>query len=358
MRNFLFLVLIFVLAGLITRNISEKLNDRALSGTMHSSAKNFADWVNETIPNLNNHPGKKIIALGASQTFFGITPRALDAELKNLGIKSLSYNMSYPALDPLTVELMVRHMASIWGGQDKIDLLILGFAPHFHTKRYSETDINDVHNQIVSAHLNSNLNNIILLPGNPMDEVLKTLSMQFLNVEPDRPRKILMEIIEGNNPNKCRREFLKSRGGETCYFFSDFKFKRHMNVKSISISHFNKRVEQADIQELRLDYDALGHVIRSAENAKKIAKEVVVVLTPRNTEIVDTSLEGLERLKTGLLYVSNEANIDVLDFYSEDYGYEAHNFIDATHLNEAGSLIFSKKLAIQLFQKYFSDDES
>ena len=216
MRVFTLLLCLFLLAGVITNNLSSILNNNATRGFPHSDGKVYADWVNSTIPTLGELAGRKIVAIGASQTFFGIYPLAMDAELEKLGIASTTYNMALPALDPLTVEFVARHIGSSLGEQEKLDILLIGFAPHFYTKRYADSNVFSWRNLVVRAHLKPGLQDNIFLQEQSVQEGLQTLAMQLLNVEPGRPRKIIMDLIEGTESKECALYFEKNRGGETC----------------------------------------------------------------------------------------------------------------------------------------------
>ena len=110
-------------------------------------------------------------------------------------------------------------------------------------------------------------------------------------------------------------------------------------------------MEQAGLLELELDYSSLDHVVQTINVAKQFTEQVFLVLTPRNIEIVNTTPEGLERLKSSLSYISKNTGAEVIDFYSGNAGYEIDSFNDATHLNSDGAKYFSIQLAQLLYKK-------
>jgi hypothetical protein len=350
MRPFFLLLCLFLVAGFITNTISTALDNWATPSRTPSATKNFADWVNLTIPTICDLPGHRIVSIGASQTFFGITPVAIDAELEELGMSSTTYNMAFPALDPTSVELLARHIYSNWCAEEKLDILVVGFAPHFFTRKYAENDSFGLYNQMFRAHLGPGFSDSIFLQKQSINDAIRTLAMQLLNVEPGVPRQLIMDLIKGDKPTACQQEFSVTRGGQSCYGFGTMEMTQK-NMLNLSIAHRNIRVLQADLLELELDYDALDHVVRTIDIAKQIAKQVFLVLTPRNTEIVGTTPEGLARLEKGLSYISQRADVEVIDFYSEYSGYDIESFNDATHLNADGAKDFSAELATILHQK-------
>lgn len=356
MRHYGLLLFLFLLAGLITNGLSTALDKRANPALSHSTKKVYADWVNDSISTLGGQPGYSILAIGASQTYFGISPAAIDAEFEKRGVLSTTYNMAFPALEPTSVELLARHFDANWGDQEPLDIMIVGFAPHFHTYKYAQSEAFGFYNMVLRAHLKPGLREIVFLHQQSINDGFQSLAMQLLNVEPGRPQKIFMELFSGAEPRECMTKFPGNRGGEPCYGLGKAPLKIE-HLRQLAIAHRNMRVEQADLLDLKLDPRALEHVVQTIDIAKRFSKKVFLALTPRNIDIVDTTPEGLKRLRAGLSYISEKTGVEVIDFYSKTTGYDLERFNDATHLNAEGARFFSTELA-QILGHYLMPENS
>ncbi len=323
------------------------------------------------------------IFFGSSMMEAAFAPRVFDREMAARGACVRSYNFGFGGLNPVFQEVLARRVRDAFEARGRrLPLAILEFNP-FQATEVRWQRAQPVLDAFLAELITSRelweigkedpergfqLANIVYLRDKVSAEMITHRlgeplrpgrKKSELAVDREAERRIdelrerLRLLDERDFAARDDREWdLEWQGGESIAeerssevlelaqaFYAALRSNRRMDDDRL------RRIHTADIEELRFSEELVAAFVRMIGIFQSFADEVDVVLLPRNTDWIEYTPAGRERLQDVLERIERETQAVVRNFQVVD-AVIPEMFSDTTHLARySGDEVFSRFLA-------------
>ncbi len=342
------------------------------------------------LPRIIAEPNELLLFYGSSMTRAGFSPRKFDTDLAALGKQVTSFNFGFGGLNPYFQDFYSRRIAEDFiAAQRNIKLTMIEFNPFQTTTTRWQRSAPVVDSlltllgsdrELLAATKDDvtraiRLFTIKYLRGNISAELItSTLGREIfpprshhtfkdeqdIIVERRRLSRLLNDKFAEEYPNYQSSAWSyewqgggtipEERSAETLAIFDDYYAVSQTDnqMKNDRIS----RINSADIEELHFEPLLVEHFINIVKNFQKISDNVEVIILPKNSQWIKTTLGGEKRLAAVIKQIEQATGITIKN-HQHIAQVTPAMFRDTTHLSRyRGDIAYTDFLVTQ-YQQLF-----
>ncbi len=347
---------------------------RAFTLTMGAGSQSLLGRVLEAqsaLPQILQEEVDLVMVFGSSMVQAGFSPREFDQSMAEQGLEVKSFNFGFGGLNPLFQDYVSRRIAEEFENSNRrLALTVIEFNPFqtTHTRREGAVALEEAYIALLAS--DKEIFEIFLDdPGKALrmwqirylrDGISAEMATTFLWAEPFQAPAAQLDIEEDEAVEERLRELFpllderfeaeypdydgsdwyypwqgggtvaSERAPETLELFDEYY--ELITAEHRMVRDRQRRIDRADIEQLRFDPELVEAFIRIVKNFQEISDHVEVIMLPKNTDWIKTSPEAIHRQAEVVAEISEATGISVRDFQVID-AVSNDMFSDTTHLN-------------------------
>lgn len=338
------------------------------------------------LPRIIDEPHDLVMVFGSSMVEAGFAPREFDQQLKEQGLNTIkSFNFGFGGLNPYFQDILTRRIKEAFDAKDRrLKLAVIEFNPfqttitrHEGARSLEDSFLTMLGNDEEIAEIlmddptrGVRLFNIKYVRDSISAEMITHFFGRMLReprkrteLERDQARRdrlneigpLLNKAFEEEYPDYQDEEWsyawqgggtiASERKPETLELFEEY-YDLILDPARLDDDRLN-RIHTADILEMHFSDELVEAFIRIVNQFKTFSDHVEVVMLPRNTEWINYTAEGQQRLNETVIKIEQATGV-VIKNHQDLPVIEPSMFSDTTHLNRyQGAAAYTKYLVEQ-----------
>jgi hypothetical protein len=346
------------------------------------------------LPRIIDEPHDLVMVFGSSMVEAGFAPREFDQQLKEQGLNTIkSFNFGFGGLNPYFQDILTRRIKEAFDAKDRrLKLAVIEFNPfqttitrHEGARSLEDSFLTMLGNDEEIAEIlmddptrGVRLFNIKYVRDSISAEMITHFFGRMLReprkrteLERDKKRRerlneigpLLNQAFEDEYPDYVDSEWSYAwQGGgtiaaerkpETLELFEEY-YDLILDPARLDDDRLN-RIHTADILEMHFSDELVEAFIRIVNQFKTFSDHVEVVMLPRNTEWINYTAEGQQRLNEVVQRIKQATGVTIKN-HQDLPVINPSMFSDTTHLNRyRGAAAYTLYLAEQ-YQRLLKSD--